>query len=123
MKTFLLSALLASACALSTQAHAGGPLTRCGWVSNPTPGNWYLSDSDGDWTLATQGGDEEAMGMDVIGDISAGDYEATNGNYGYACGCMKVIDDPASMRILEIFSFRQSRLAKCEKDPNLPSPR
>lgn len=123
MKTFLLSSVLIASSLFAANAEAAGPLTRCGWVSNPTPGNWYLSDSDGDWTLATQGSDEEAMGMDVIGDISAGDYEATNGNYGYACGCMKVRDDPASMRILEVFSFRQSKLAKCEKDPNLPSPR
>ena len=122
MKTLLLSGFIAVTCLISTETFAGGPLTRCGWVSNPTPGNWYLSDSDGDWTLATQGGDQEAMGMDVIGDISAGDYEATNGNYGYACGCMKVRDDPSSMRILEVFSFRQSRLSKCAKDPNLPSP-
>ncbi|HWU63897.1 MAG TPA: DUF4087 domain-containing protein [Ensifer sp.] len=122
MKNLLLSAAFATACLVTFDAQAGGPLTRCGWVSNPTPGNWYLSDSDGDWTLATQGGDEEAMGMDVIGDISAGDYQATNGNYGYACGCMKVRDDPATMRILEVFSFRQSRLAKCVNDPNLPSP-
>ncbi len=122
MKTLLLSGFIAVTCLISTETFAGGPLTRCGWVSNPTPGNWYLSDSDGDWTLATQGGDQEAMGMDVIGDISAGDYEATNGNYGYACGCMKVRDDPSSMRILEVFSFRQSRLSKCANDPNLPSP-
>ncbi|HZG31218.1 Protein of unknown function [Ensifer adhaerens] len=123
MKTFLLSAVLAVGCLVSTGASAGGPLTRCGWVLNPTPGNWYLSDGDGDWTLATQGSDEEAVGMENIGDISAGDYEATNGNYGYACGCMKVRDDPATMRILEVLSFRQSSLAKCKKDPHLPSPR
>lgn len=122
MKTFLLSALIAAGSMVATEAFANGPLTRCGWVSNPTPGNWYLSDSDGDWTLATQGSDEEAKGMDVIGDISAGDYKATNGNYGYACGCMKVRDDPSSMRILEVMSFRQSRLAKCANDPKLPSP-
>ena len=122
MKTFLLSGVLIASCLVSANASAGGPLTRCGWVSNPTPGNWYLTDGDGDWTLATQGSDEEAAGMDVIGDISAGDYKATNGNYGYACGCMKVSDDPANMRITEVFSFRQSKLAKCANDPKLPSP-
>jgi len=122
MKTFLLSGVIIASCFFTANAEAGGPLTRCGWVSNPTPGNWFLSDGDGDWTLSTQGSDREAAGMDVIGDISAGDYVATNGNYGYACGCMKVRDDPANMRILEVLSFRQSRLAKCANDPNLPDP-
>ena len=28
---------------------------RCGWLVNPTPGNWWLTDRDGTWTLATQG--------------------------------------------------------------------
>lgn len=122
MKTYLLSGLLVVTCLVSAPTYAAGPLTRCGWVSNPTPGNWYLSDSDGDWTLATQGSDQEAGGMDLIGDISAGDYEATNGNYGYACGCMKVLDDPSNMRIIEVLSFRQSRLSKCASDPKLPAP-
>lgn len=122
MKRFALLVVFASTCVVAGNAYAANPLTRCGWVLNPTPGNWYLSDSDGDWTLATQGSDEEAKGMELIGDISAGDYKATNGNYGYACGCMKVRDDLASRRILEVISFRQSSLSKCEKDPKLPSP-
>lgn len=93
---------------------------RCGWIENPTPGNWWLTDAQGQWTMMTQGS-YEAAGMDNIGDISAGDYVATNGNYGYACGCMRVDTDGEGV-ITQIYSFRQIPLAKCESDGALPSP-
>ncbi|MGV3548738.1 DUF4087 domain-containing protein [Rhizobium sp.] len=93
---------------------------RCGWVQNPTPGNWWLTDADGQWTIMTQGS-YEAPGMDAIGDISAGDYIANNGNYGYACGCMNVDTDGEGV-ITRIYSFRQLSIAKCENDSALPSP-
>lgn len=57
--------------------------------------------------------------MDVIGDISVGDYEVINGNYGYVCGCMKVCDDFFSMCIFEVFSFCQLCFFKCVNDFNL----
>ena len=93
---------------------------RCGWIENPTPGNWWLTDAEGQWTMMTQGS-YEAAGMDTIGDISAGDYVATNGNYGYACGCMRVDTDGEGV-ITRIYSFRQIPLGKCESDGALPSP-
>ena len=93
---------------------------RCGWVENPTPGNWWLTDRDGQWIIMSQGG-HEAPGMEHIGDISAGDYVATNGNYGYACGCMKVDTDDEGM-ITRIHSFRQLAIAKCENDSALSTP-
>ena len=102
-------------------AHAA-PENRCGWVMNPTPGNWYFTDADGDWTLAEQGSDEEALGMENIGDISAGDYVANNGNYGYACGCMKVEANMDTMRIISVYSFNQKKISACKRDKNLPSP-
>lgn len=100
--------------------HAHAAENRCGWVENPTPGNWWLTDADGQWSIMTQGG-HEAAGMDLIGDISAGDYVATNGNYGHACGCMQVDTDGQSA-IARIMSFRQLPLAKCENDASLPAP-
>lgn len=90
---------------------------RCGWIDNPTPGNWTLTDADGQWIVMSQGG-HEAGGMENIGDISAGDYVATNGNYGYACGCMKVDTDAGY--VTQVYSFRQSAIAKCENDSSLP---
>ena len=99
-------------------AHAAD--NRCGWVDNPTPGNWTLTDADGQWIIMSQGG-FEAGGMENIGDISAGDYVATNGNYGHACGCMKV-DTDGSGYVTQVYSFRQSSIAKCENDGTLPAP-
>jgi hypothetical protein len=39
--------------------------TRCGWLHNPTPRNWYLIDKDGSWVISMQGG-YEAQGMDNL---------------------------------------------------------
>jgi hypothetical protein len=54
--------------------------TRCGWLQNPTPANWWLDDADGSWTIMSQGGGEGPPGMDLIPDISERDYVRTNGN-------------------------------------------
>lgn len=35
---------------------ASGTETRCGWLYNRTPGNWYLIDKDGRWILSQLGG-------------------------------------------------------------------
>ena len=119
--TIILLASLAAPIANAANASAAHPVTRCGWVVNPTPGNWWLTDSKGDWILSTQGSDNEALGMENIGDISAHDYKATNGNYGYACGCMKVESDEAAKRITAVYSFKQLPLSKCLKDKSLPA--
>src|SRR5208283_1353890 len=29
---------------------------RCGWLENPTPGNWWLKDAHGLWIISAQGG-------------------------------------------------------------------
>jgi len=97
---------------------------RCGWLANPTPGNYYLFDADGGaqgWTIAAQGG-YEAEGLDKIPDISAKakDYVKTNGNYGYACACLSVTTDKASSKILTLESVKQLPLKKCKTDKKLP---
>jgi hypothetical protein len=114
------NAALASAMIVLMSTTAAAAENRCGWVQNPTPGNWWLTDADGQWTIMTQGS-YEAPGMDAIGDISAGDYVANNGNYGYACGCMNVETDGEGV-VTQIYSFRQLSIAKCENDSALPAP-
>lgn len=118
----ILRLALAALVALGATSAFAAPETRCGWVMNPTPGNWYLSDAQGDWWLAEQGSEKEALGMENIGDISAGDYVASNGNYGYACGCMKVETDAAEKRITAVYSFSQKKISQCAKDKKLPKP-
>ncbi len=95
--------------------------TRCGWLQNPTPGNWWLADAENTWTIMTQGADDEPEGMDLIPDISEHDYVKTNGNYGYACGCLSVETD-GEEHITRILSFRQLRLAQCQNDKALETP-
>jgi hypothetical protein len=94
---------------------------RCGWLENPTPGNWWLVDKDASWTLMEQGG-YEADGMDMIGDISTGDYVKTNGNYGYACACLDVMTDAEQKRVTMIHGFKQLKMSKCTNDKALPAP-
>lgn len=96
--------------------------TRCGWLQNPTPSNWWLDDRDASWTIMTQGDIEPPPGMDLIPDISAGDYVMTNGYYGYACACMSVEVNKTREQIIEILSVKQLSIAKCENDPALNPP-
>ena len=99
---------------------------RCGWIQNPTPGNYWLDDSEGMWVLMTQGSDEEPLGMENFPDISTGDYVASNGNYGYTCGCIQAeterstdSQDSAVGRITAIYGVKLLPLKKCLADPAL----
>ena len=97
------------------------PELRCGWIVNPTPANWWLTDRDGQWVIGTQGGDQ-AKGMDLIPDLTVRNWKATNGSYGYGCGCMKVDVDRKAGHITRIYSVRQKPLAACRTDKALPRP-
>lgn len=94
--------------------------TRCGWLHNPTPGNYWLTDRDTSWMLLTQGSDMEPSGIENLPDLSAGDYVRTNGNYGYACACMSVDVDLAGKRIVALHSVEQIAIARCGNDATLP---
>lgn len=120
-------AILLAAATLSTPALARE--NRCGWIQNPTPGNYWLDDRDGTWLLMTQGGDTEPLGMENMPDLSAGDFVRTNGYYGYACGCMQVeteinsdSQDTSAGRITAIYSVKQLPIVKCTADKTLPKP-
>ncbi len=116
----LTAALLFSLTLTATSALAAE--TRCGWLQNPTPGNWWLDDSDGMWIMRSQGDEDGPPGMDIIPDVSQREYVATNGYYGYACACMSVETDSSEMKITEILSFRQLPLSKCDNDASLAAP-
>lgn len=100
------------------------PEKRCGWIQNPTPGNYWLDDASGTWIIRFQGSTREPRGMDRIGDVSSRDYVRTNGNYGYACTCMTVDTgkrDGLNV-ITAIHSVTQLPLARCRADKALPKP-
>ena len=94
---------------------------RCGWLTNPTPGNWWLFDGHGEWILATQGGDQ-VPGFDDIPDMSTAGWVETNGHYGYGCACMTLSYDPATHRVTGIAGAKPKPLKQCRADRSLPRP-
>jgi hypothetical protein len=103
------------------QSAADAGERRCGWLTNPTPGNWWLFDGQGEWILATQGS-EPAPGMDDMPDMSTAGWVETNGHYGYGCACMTIAFDPATRRVTRVSNFRPQPLKQCRRDRALPRP-
>jgi len=93
--------------------------TRCRWLHNPTPRNWYLIDKDSRWVISMQGG-YETQGMDHLPTYNEKEYVKTNGYYGYGCACMDVVTDSARLRISEIRGGESLPLSTCSEDPNVP---
>jgi hypothetical protein len=100
-------------------APSPAPETRCGWLQNPTPANYWLVDRDGEWTISAQGG-FHAEGWDDMPNMSARGWVGTNGSYGYGCACLTVTTDRATMRITRLISARPVPLRQCRRDRRLP---
>ena len=94
---------------------------RCGWLSNPTPGNWWLTDKDGQWVLGTQGGDQ-APGMEGLPDMSTAGWVETNVHYGYGCACITIAHDPTTRKVTRIAKAEPKPLKQCQADRSLPEP-
>lgn len=110
--------LLAALTLISLNA-AAATQNRCGYIENPTPGNYSLIDSAGEWIIAVQGG-HQAEG-NVAAPRSANDPEVvlTNGNYGYWCGCVTATVDAQEKKILKIKASRMLALKTCLQDRKL----
>ena len=92
--------------------------TRCGWFSNPTPGNIWLYDRDGEWTIGVQGGHQ------VEGDwdwpvFKSKQWVQQNGHYGYGCACLQLRVDRCTYTVQAIKSSRVRPLASCRHDRSL----
>jgi hypothetical protein len=100
------------------EAHA--PLQRrCGWLSNPTPGNLWLTDRDGEWIIAIQGG-YQMPGEWPWPPFSPRQWVITNtGNYGYGCACLTLEANPKSRQVLKIKLSQPLPLATCRQDRHL----
>lgn len=114
------AALLVVATALAA-GDAVAAERRCGWLSNPTPGNFWLTDRHGTWILSAQGG-PGASGMDNMPDMTTAGWVRTNGNYGYGCACLDVDVDPKAMRVTRLYRVEPLALARCEADRTLRRP-
>ncbi|HEX8621295.1 MAG TPA: DUF4087 domain-containing protein [Allosphingosinicella sp.] len=106
--------------AVAAAAAAAKGVRRCGWLSNPTPANWWLTDSQGQWILGTQGADQ-APGMDEMPDMSTAGWVETNGHYGYGCACMTITAD-AEGRVTRVADAAPKPLKQCQADRKLPKP-
>ena len=114
------SSLLAAALVLSAGA-AQAAERRCGWLANPTPGNYWLTDREAEWTLSEQGG-EPVPGMERMPDFTTRAWVRTNGSYGYGCACVVMEVDRTSRWARRIVSAEQLPLARCRADRALRTP-
>jgi len=112
----MLDALILLALALAAPPAAE---TRCGWLQNPTPANWWLIDREGEWLLGAQGG-YQAPGMDEMPDMSTAGWVEVNGHHGYGCACMTVTTDRRTRRITRVISAAPRPLGQCRRDRRLP---
>jgi hypothetical protein len=98
------------------------PAPRCGWIANPTPANWWLTDRSGEWLIGVQGG-YQAPGLDNVPDLTERQWVVTNGSsYGYGCACVSGTFDARRKRVARIDSIRQQPLAVCRADRRLKRP-
>tara|TARA_B100000678_G_scaffold214255_1_gene181637 strand:+ start:1606 stop:1977 length:372 start_codon:yes stop_codon:yes gene_type:complete len=119
MRKILAILAAAGACATIPAPLVAAVETRCGWLVNPTPANWWLIDADGEWTIGEQGG-YQAPGFDEAPWEGEREQVSINGNYGYECACMVVTSEPDTMTIARVVSVRSKPLKACEDDPELP---
>jgi antitoxin component YwqK of YwqJK toxin-antitoxin module len=87
----------------SSPANDGPTVKRCGWIENNLPSSLSLKDRDGTWDLTNAEGLENAPAT----------------GKGDSCGCMTVVSDKASMRILTISGGKLSPVSTCQKDAML----
>jgi hypothetical protein len=113
---WLMSGLLMSGLAIEAQAAE----RRCGWLQNPTPGNYWLIDREGQWVMAAQGA-RETPGMDRVPDMTEREWVRTNGQYGHGCACV-VMDTGARGQVLRIHAVEPLPLSRCRRDRALPPP-
>ncbi len=92
---------------------------RCGYLANPTPANWWLTDRDGEWLIGAQGG-YQAEGLDVLPeDFYEKGWVYTNGWYGYRCACLTVTSNRKTMRIGRILEGEPLPMSRCTRDKAL----
>lgn len=93
---------------------------RCGWLENPTPGNWWLKDHHGLWIVSAQGG-PYAEGVEKLPDPTPKRFVATNGHYGYSCACLSGTFDDHAKSVTRLDAVRVLLLWVCRLDKALPA--
>lgn len=94
---------------------------RCGWLDNPEPGHFQLTDKEAVWTISKR----EAYRIPdaSLKKLPARDenqFIRTNGSFGYSCSCLSVTTDTVSRRIKSInFKGKQVLLKRCLEDKTI----
>ena len=112
---------LAIALVFAAPLRAANTEERCGWLENPTPGNWWLRDARGLWIISAQGG-PYAEGVQKMPELEPEHFVATNGHYGYSCACVSGAFDDHAERITRVDAARVLSLSVCRADKALPAP-
>jgi hypothetical protein len=94
---------------------------RCGWLENPTPGNWWLKDAHALLVISAQGG-PYAEGVEKLPEPAPDRFVATNGHYGYSCACVSGTFDEHAERVTQVDATRALPLSVCRSDKALPAP-
>jgi hypothetical protein len=94
---------------------------RCGWLENPTPGNWWLKDARGLWIISAQGG-PYAEGVEKLPEPAPDSFVATSGHYGYSCACVSGTFDDHAERMTRLEAARVLPLSVCRSDKALAAP-
>lgn len=113
-------ALLAVAVLDASAAQAAAE-RRCGWLWNPTPGNYLLRDREAEWVISRQGPDAAAA-LENMPDMTVRGWVETNVRYGYGCACVTAVLDQRARRVTRLLSAEPLPLARCRADRTLPPP-
>ncbi|PID46918.1 MAG: hypothetical protein CSB47_01680 [Proteobacteria bacterium] len=94
---------------------------RCGWIENPGPGRWWITDKDASWEISTPGGySVSPQSIDQLPDIIPNGYVRVTGTYGYSCGCLTVSTDKRKHRITKVHTKgKQQLLKRCLEDRSI----
>lgn len=111
----------AAAAVAKTGKSTAADVTRCGWLLNPTPGNFWLDDKDGEWIIGTQGG-HQAEG-DYPPEYTKSQWVKTNGNYGYGCACIRGTFNSETKEVGAVTKATARPLSACRKDKTLKEPK
>ena len=95
----------------------------CGWVENPTPGNWTLTDKSSTWIIGVQGGHQAAGDLPDFQKGKAYWVKTQPNGYGYGCGCMDAVVDASTKEVSLIANVRVKRLKVCRQDKALKVPK
>ncbi|WP_203141921.1 DUF4087 domain-containing protein [Marinobacter mangrovi] len=91
---------------------------RCGWLDNPSPGNYWLIDRDAVWVIAEQGG-KRAENSEFLTPTDESEFVNMNHGYGYSCACISAETDENHHSVNSIIFYKQLPLIRCNTDRDL----